>query len=277
MRLHVSRFLAGGDKRFGLPPYNDFKKLSLNDVVNFTEDQFKNAPLEISIVGDLDIDQVIKLTSKYMGGLPKRKKIKQPRQIGMPFVPVSKILNLNIETKIQKGRVIIAYPAEDIWDIKRTRRLSMLGEIITEKMREQLRENMGATYSPYAYNRPSRVYPGYGLFIIVVNVDPKDTQVVIKEVKRIVDEVAKNGIHEEELKRAIKPSLTSIKDLLRKNDYWLQTVLNGSLEHPEQIEWSRSILDDHAAITAGELSSLSRKYLDNEKATFVVIKPTHVK
>jgi len=275
MRLHGNRFLAGGDSRFGLPPYDDFKRLTLTDVRTFTENVFINAPLEISIVGDFDEEKILKIATKYMGSLPKRAGIEKRKRLESPTFPGSKRLDLNVKTEIPKGIILIAYPTEDIWNIQRTRRFSVLGDVLSDRLREQVREKLGATYSAYAYNRPSRVYSGYGIFSIIVNVDPEASDVIIKEVKDIVDGIIENGVSKEELKRALKPSITSIKDLMRKNNYWLNTVLNGSVEHPDQIEWSRSIMSDHAAITADELSDLSRKYLDNSKSAIVVIKPNH--
>ncbi|MBW2179667.1 MAG: insulinase family protein [Deltaproteobacteria bacterium] len=275
MRLHGNRFLAGGDSRFGLPSYNDFNKLTLDDVRTFTENVFKNAPLEISIVGDFDEEKILKMASKYMGSLPKRAGFGKRKRLESPTFPVSKRLDLNVKTEIPKGIILVAYPTEDIWNIQRTRRFSVLGDVLSDRLREQVREKLGATYSAYAYNRPSRVYSDYGILSIIVNVDPEASELIIKEVKNIVDGIIENGVSKEELKRALKPSITSIKDLMRKNDYWLNTVLNGSVEHPDQIEWSRSIMSDHTAITADELSDLSRKYLDNNKSAIVVIKSHH--
>ena len=77
----------------------------------------------------------------------------------------------------------------------------------------------------------------------------------------------------EELQRAIKPSVTSIKDIVRKNSYWLNTVLSGSSKHPEQIDWSRTIMTDYASITADELSDMAKRYFDNNKAAVVMIRP----
>ena len=81
------------------------------------------------------------------------------------------------------------------------------------------------------------------------------------------------GITADELKRALDPTLTGIKDLQRENSYWLNTVLAGSRQHPEQIVWSRSLRRDYAAITAPELQGLARRYLDNSAAAVIIIRP----
>ncbi|RLC09543.1 MAG: hypothetical protein DRI57_21935, partial [Deltaproteobacteria bacterium] len=55
--------------------------------------------------------------------------------------------------------------------------------------------------------------------------------------------------------------------------YWLNTVLNRSVRRPEQLDWSRSIQKDYAAITVQDISELAKIYLDNEKAATVIIVP----
>jgi zinc protease len=61
--------------------------------------------------------------------------------------------------------------------------------------------------------------------------------------------------------------------MLRKNNYWLKSVLTESVRYPQQIEWCRTIKKDYESITAGELNELAGKYLDNRKAASVIIKP----
>ncbi|OQX25912.1 MAG: hypothetical protein BWK80_13115 [Desulfobacteraceae bacterium IS3] len=78
---------------------------------------------------------------------------------------------------------------------------------------------------------------------------------------------------EDELRRALDPILTGIKDMVRTNQYWLNTVLINSLRLPEQIDWARSVQKDYAAITAKEVSEMAKKYLKNENAATIVIKP----
>ncbi len=168
---------------------------------------------------------------------------------------------------------MVAYPSEDLWDISRTRRFSILADIVTDRLREKIREKLGSAYSTYAYNKPSRFYQEYGVFQVVVHIDPEEAELIIREVKKIISDIVENGVTQEELKRAKAPTLTSIKDMMRKNHYWLNTVLTGSQQYPQQIEWNRTIIKDYASITKEEVLLLAKKYLDNDKAATIIIKP----
>jgi zinc protease len=151
--------------------------------------------------------------------------------------------------------------------------LNILGEVFSERLRERIREKLGATYSPFAFNRPSRTYPGYGVLFTFIHVDPKAVDTVIMEVKALAATLARSGVTQDELQRVLKPTLTGLKDMLRRNGYWLNTVLSQSKKYPQQLNWNRSIMDDYAAITPEDVSHLAKKYLVNEKAAVIVIIP----
>ena len=273
MALQGIRFLAGGDRRFGLPSQSEIDGLTLEQIRLWVGTALKEDTLEMSIVGDFEMAGIIDLASTYLGMLPARQKTSGNEKTPVPKFPVSQSLLLGIKTEIPKGIAVVAYPTDDIWDIGKTRRLSMLSAVFSERLRVGIRETLGATYTTYAYNRPSRAYPGFGVFHAIVHVDPKEADSVLKEVKKISSELAGKVITDEEMQRALDPMLTGIKDQLRQNNYWLNTVLSGSTRHPRQIEWSRTIMTDYASITTDDLSLLAREYLDNQKSATIVIAP----
>ena len=273
MPLSGSRFLAGGDSRFGLAPLEDVSRLTLRDIEAWVRPSLERDPLELSIVGDFNVDNAVRLASTYFGSLPKRTSDAAPRRSDHITFPKGKRLEIPVQTRIDKGLINVAYPTDDIWDISKTRRLSVLTSIFSDRMREIIREKLGATYSANAYNTPSRAYPGYGVMSAAIGVTPHDAETVVREVKAIAKDIVDNGISADELQRALDPTLTGIKDLQQENRYWLNTVLAGSREHPEQIAWSRSIVQDYAAITVPELRRLARQYLDNETAAVIIIRP----
>jgi len=273
MSLTGKRFLAGGDSRFGLPPYNMFKHLALNDVKSWIDASLRHDKIDVSVVGDFNIDAVVDIASKYLGNLPERRDIYKQKMLRSPQFPVAQTLEINVATEIPKGLVVVAYPTEDLWNIHRTRLFSVLADIVSERLRERIREKLGAAYSFAAYNMPSRAYSGYGVFQIFVHVDQKQSSMVVGEIKKVISDIVVTGVNNEELRRIIGPTLTGIKDMLQSNYYWLNTVLSGSKNHPCQLDWSRIIMDDYASISVNELSILAKKYLNNDKAAIIIIKP----
>ena len=107
----------------------------------------------------------------------------------------------------------------------------------------------------------------------VKRMDPAEADMIINAVKQLISNLIAGDISQNELKRAVWPTLTSIKDMKRQNNYWLDTVMTGSEEHPQQLEWCRTIMPDYASVTKEEIAVLAKQYLDNRKAATIIIKP----
>jgi zinc protease len=230
--------------------------------------------MEIAVVGDIDMAVIKDLTDRYLGSLPPRNASgdKITARSG-PVFPEGQTTTQSTDSQIDKTLVVVAYPTEDFWDINRTRRLSLLSTVFSEKLRVRIREKLGAAYSPYAYNQSHRAYPGFGTFQVHLLVDPKLTAAVISEVKQIADELGRQPISADEFRRSLDPTLTRIKDLRQTNTYWLHSVLSASRRNPLQLDWARTIEEDYAAINAEEIQELAQKYLVNDKAAVVIIQP----
>jgi len=139
----------------------------------------------------------------------------------------------------------------------------------------KIREKLGMSYSPVAYNRSSKSYSKYGVLQVVIQTAPETIARVEQEIKKEAQKLSQNGITPVELERALRPKQTAIKDILLSNQYWLDSVLKGSALFPQQIDWSRSMQKDFASITANEISALAARYLDNDKAATILINPVH--
>jgi zinc protease len=235
--------------------------------------QLKNSPMELAVVGDLDAEQAVSLANLYFGSLSERPEQVSVTQRPAPKFPVGEKLHLSADTKVAKSLLLVAYPTSDFWDIQRTRRLTILAEVFSERLRAHIREKLGAAYSPYAFNASYRAYPEYGFLQSYMYVDPAKTNNLAAEVLQIAQELKEQGVSRDEFKRALDPSLTRIKDLRQTNTYWLKSVLLGAGRYPQQLEWSRSIESDYRKITAEEINGLAQQYLKNSKAAIVIIDP----
>ena len=269
--LKADRFFANNDKRFGLTDYKKISKYKLSEIKKFFLSRLKDTPVEMSIVGDFDLEHGILLGRRFIGNLSKSKSENKNVMNQVKF-PSGKIHEEVVKTKINKGKVIISFPTEDFWDIKRTRRLGVLGTVLSNRLHDIIREKKAVAYSPYAYNSSSVAYKDYGFLKVVIGIDPKDKELVIAEVGKITEDLKKNGIGKDEFKRALDPIITNIKDYRKKNSYWIRSVLTGSSRYPVKFEWSKSFLDDYKNIKYTEINKLAQKYLDSrKKAIFVVV------
>ncbi|MDY0221223.1 MAG: insulinase family protein [Desulfobacterium sp.] len=273
MALNGERFLAGGDHRFGFPSTAQIEEITLADIKSWMDPYFTRGRIELSIVGDFNPEQLLSQAQTYLGSLPERKDLESLSDLAGPIFPAGKTLELTVETTLDKALVQLAFPTDDFWNISRVRRLNVLASIFSDRLRKSIREKLGASYSPFAYNDPSRFYDGYGVFRAVVNVEPDAAEMVVQEIQSIAVSLAQNGVTEKEVDLACKPIITHIRDMQKNNEYWLESVLSGSREHPEKFEWATTILDDYSSIGVDGLNRLAQDYLTIDKRALIVIRP----
>ena len=271
--LAIQPFLAGDHPLFGIPPMDQLQAIELELIEEWVRPIFADAALEISIVGDFEKELVLDLISKYFGTLPARSE-HEPIKVSVQF-SAGEHAEFVISSKINQGLLVMAWQTTGFQDIRVVRRLNTLAAVVEERIRLAIREQLGATYSPTVYNSSSRFAEKYGKLYVRIVTDPDQLTTVQEVVRQISKELIEQGVSQEELARVSKPNLTSLKDLVQTNGYWLNTVLAGSSRYPEQLRWSETIIEDHAAITAAEISAYGQKYLQPERLAVATVRPTH--
>ncbi len=272
--LEVSFLLANGDVRFGLPPKEVMLSRTLDELKAWLGTEFAKGPVEIAIVGDIDAKATINDVAQTFGALPPR--VPKPgydaaRKVGMPTAPIAK--QYKVDSEIPKAVVRLYWPATDALEVKTARRLRLLGDVFSDRLRVKIREEMGGTYSPSAGPDLSDTYPHYGYIVADATVAPQEARKIADAIKAVAASLYKDGVTEEELVRAKQPVLTALRESSRTNGYWLGTVLASAQEFPQHLEWSRTRYTDNESVTPAELSALAAQYLDPTKAHEFIVLP----
>jgi len=274
MKIKGDFFLAKNDPRFGLPHPDTINGYSLDDIKNWMTPYFQDSPVEVSIIGDFDEENIIGLASTYIGAFKKRK-IFSDKFItaGKINFPKGEHIDLKPDTKIDSGVVRVAFLTDDFWNIRQTRQLSVLSRVFSERMRILIREDLGETYSAYAYNDPSMIFKNYGIMHVVANVKPEKQSFVYNKIKDIVDSILKDGITKKETDQALKPVLNHLKVIRKTNGYWLNSVMANASTYPEKFDWANTIMNDYQAVGQDDLMLLAKKYLIFDDSALIVITP----
>jgi zinc protease len=234
--------------------------------------------VELAVVGDLDVEATITAVAQTLGALPPRAPkpdVTELMKVKFPEPPFAK--DYEIESEIPKAALLLYWPSDDGIEARRHRRLALLGMVLNDRLRAKVREELGTSYSPRAGSNASTQFPGYGYFTATVDIEPRAAGEVAELVINIADDLARNGVTADELERSRLPLLTSLRESLRMNGYWLSTVLARAQEKPEVLEWSRTRIADTESITTAELSDLARKYLGRDRASRATILPVAAK
>jgi zinc protease len=132
----------------------------------------------------------------------------------------------------------------------------------------------GLSYTAQSASVPSQAFPGYGVLYALVDATPDKAPELAREIRDIGARVAREGITEDELERALNPVVSALKKLLMDNHYLLSAIVSGSQEQPERLMRATTSLPELQGLTAADLNEAARKYLRYEAALPVVIAPS---
>jgi len=267
--------LYGGDDRFVFPPQEKALSYNTDQVRGWLLPQFKDSYLELTIVGDFDEEKLIPLLLKTFGALPERKESKpdyaERRRIYMPSSPGRELLNF--DSKIPNAAAVAVWKIPATGDnIKRSRRFNILSSILSDRMREEIREKLGGSYSPRAGAAPSQVLD-FGMMRAMAQVKPEETKKYGELMIKLAHIMSQKGVTQDELERSLKPLQSNLKESLRDNSYWLGSVLGASQEKPHVLDWARTRDSDYAAVTVEELNALAKEFLKKDNALLYELVP----
>ena len=273
LKIDAPRRLAGGDPRFGLPPLEEARQRTLAELRAWFAPQLGHGPIEVSLVGDLDPDTAIAAVAATLGALPPR----QPKPAREEFrqitlAPAGEQV-LTYGGAIPKEVLAVFWPTADTSDIRRVRRLSLLAEILGNRLLKTVREELGGSYSPDAASQPNETFPAYNFITAQLVLNPDDLARIRPAVMDAAADLATKGVEADELERARQPMLTLLRESERTNSYWGRTVLGAAQEKTWLLDAARNRRSDFESMTREELSSLARAYLDPARAIVFVIKP----
>ena len=274
LATQANAFLHCDDSRFRMPPREAMQKLTIDDLKAWMAAPLKTGYMEVTIVGDVDVEQTLSLVAKTIGTLPQRDASKpafaKRREIKFPATP--KVKEFTFASDTPRAVSVVCWPTTGSRDVAQSHRLEILSSIIWDRLRVKVREELGATYTPSMASNTSETFPDYGVLQSELEVEPARLADVNKLVANIGNDLATHGITDDEFTRAIQPTLASLENIDKQNVYWMY-VLSSCQERPEILDNARGLLADYKAISKAQIESLAKKFLTSDKATILSISP----
>ena len=273
----MGAWLHGGDSRYTLPTQVQLSGYTIDEVKEWITPELKKGYLELSIVGDFDQQKLIADLLATIGTLPERNakpatKTANPRAVDFPEAPAGK--TFTYESKVPQAIATAIWKTDGMrGNIPEFRRLNVLSDIFGDSLREEIREKLGASYSPNAGATGDDALKGFGYLIAQAVGKPDDITLLLNTMETIAAELAKKGATDDELSRAIAPTISQLEKTNRDNSYWLSTVLSQSQADPNRLDLARSRDEDYKSITLEEVNALAKKYFSKKNLIKASILP----
>jgi len=239
----MQSWLHGGDSRYSMPSQTKLSNYTIDDVANWLSNEFQEGYIEISIVGDFNPETITQDLLKTFGTLTDRDlkpatQTVHKRSVKFPKPPTEK--SLTYESKIPQAVATAIWKTDGLRNnTKESRRLKVLSDIFGDRLREEIREKLGASYSPDAGALGSDALEGFGYLIGQSIGKPEDIPLLLNTMNKIASDLAKKGATQDELDRSLAPIVSTLEKSLRDNTYWLSTVLSQSQNDPKRLDLAR--------------------------------------
>lgn len=223
----VSRLLHSGDPRYGIPSLEELLGAQTDDVKKWLTPHLQKGQIEITVIGDIDKEAIVKQVARTFGALPKRKTSlgSYPDMTKIVF-PKGKRRPVSLSHSGDANRALLQvyWPAPDGSDIMVNRRLEVLRSIFSNRLTDIIREDESAAYSPSAGRSGSRIYKDYGYMSASLGLTPEKVPAMIKVVDKIAADFQSGNISDDEFLRAIKPILEGLDTSRESNAYWGRVI-----------------------------------------------------
>ncbi|HLL29896.1 MAG TPA: insulinase family protein, partial [Allosphingosinicella sp.] len=270
------RLIRSGDGRWGFPTPEELAAARLEPVRDALNRELADAPLELVIVGDVTVDQAIARAAATFGALPARRAA-ATKLPGLDRVRFTKgggePQRLQHSGRADVGLGLVAWPTDDYHDNPaEARALQVLRAVVQLRAIDKLREELGATYSPFVLQESSELFDEFGLLAMGAEVNPSQLPALLKAIEEVAEELKRAPVTADELSRAATPLLEALAKERAGNEYWAGR-LGGATWDPRRLDIIRSQEQALRAVTPADLQRAARKYLRGEAAYRLVVEP----
>lgn len=266
------KFLDAKDPRYtpAIPSAEDIEKSDYQLAYNKYKERFANAgDFEFFFVGNIDDKVMADFSAKYIASLPASDKREKATDLGIRSLrgEHKKVIYKGTEPK---SKVLIRFRGDTKYDAKEDLAMQALGEILTIKLIEEVREKESGVYSISANGGMNKVPYGAYRFTISFPCGPENadrlTESALRELKKIID----NGPEAKDLAKYKEAELQDFKKSIKENDTWLDNMSNAYYngDNPEDILLYENKVN---ALTLKDIQAVAKKYLSKDKIIGVLM------
>ena len=261
--IALSEFLNEDNPRYtGFPDEEALDNANYDLAYKKYKERFANAgDFHFYFVGNVDDDKLAEYAETYIASLPSSEERETYRVFDFRPKSGSHEFNYNKGTE-PKSQVRLTFSGETEYNKDEAKAMNALGEILSIKLIEKLREEEGGVYGAGARGSISKLPYGRFNFSISFPCGPDNAEKLADASIAELEKIIKDGPTEADLDKVKKAMLLSRKDDLQQNRFWLTQIKNADYNKSD-LEDILSFEENTNAITTKAVQDVAKKYLTN--------------
>jgi zinc protease len=247
--------------RHKAPEPADVEKVNADKALAFYKDRFGDAAdFTFVIVGAFDPVQLRPLVETYLASLPAKGRKEKEKDLGVRKIGgvVKQAFQLGQEPK---ARVQLMFHGDEAWTRDKDRDMFILGEVLSIRLREVLREDKGGVYGVGAGGFIARAPHQERSFSIAFGCDPARADELVKATFDEIAQLQRDGIAADYLEKVKQTFAREREVQLRSNEFWIGWLTSAYTFGDDPaivLDPSKMI----ARMTSANVKAAAKRYLD---------------
>ena len=270
--LRIQKLLSGDHLRAQPHTPESVAEIDHGRAIEFYRSRFADFDdFTLLFVGDIDLNRLRSLVETYLAGLPSLPDAERPRdlQVKRPSGRVRDVVRAGRE---QQSVVSILFHGPYSWSRENNLHIDALASVLDIVLNEEIREELGGTYSISASSNVVRL-PRPEYFVrISFGAAPQRVDALIERVLELVTEIRAGAIKPEWITRVRNTRLNEYRVALEDNRFWISSL--RSLDRNELDAGLLLTVDEQiGALTPEIIGEAARNFLNPERYLQVVLLP----
>ena len=260
----------------GFPSNEDFERIALDRALEIYKERFADAgDFNFVFVGNIDMTTFKPMLETYIASLPALNRGDQSvdLKIRPPKGRVDKNLYLGVD---EKSLVMIMMSGDYEYNLQNNATLAAAASILTNKMIETLREEMGGVYGVGASSSTSKDKWESFRFNISFPCKPDNVDALVNAALAEFEKIKAGDFTEEDLQKVITARTNNFDEQIKQNGYWASSI-SSYLRNEIGFEKILMANDRSKGITKEAIVELTNKYLTKENLIKIVKLPASQK
>lgn len=258
-------------RAYPFPTMEQLDKIKLDEIKAVYADRFADASdFTFVFIGNFEKEKLKPLLLKYLGNLPGKKRVESWKDLGIrpPAGKVEKTIRKGVD---QKSLVQITFTGPAKFDRDEARSIAALGELLTIKLTEILREEKSGVYGVGAFGSISKIPYERSSFTISFPCGPENVESLTNAAIAEVVKIQNGQIDDKDIEKVKEARRVRAREDVKRNEYWAleisRSLLQGlDLYTLEELETRIN------AITKEDLQAAAKKFLKlDERKQFVLL------
>jgi len=275
----LNSVLHPGDWRYDTHAVARAPEIAWADVAAVFRDSLKDAPVTLTITGDVDEAKAVEAVSATFATLPPRPQGAgfAPGSEATGFPPKQKEFVFRHDGRADQNISLVLWPTADFYShVADARGLYILSGIVQNRLFDALRQKAGADYAPQALSSMDTDFPGYGVFQVMATIKAGDDAAFRTAVATIVADLKAHPPSKDEIERVRAPIMENNAKARLTVGYW-QGLMVDLAADPRARQTYLGLDAQLKAVDGKALSELARTWLRDDAAIHVTVKPAEGK